>query len=240
MIELDGKTVYACTARLEARIMRLGPARQQEARARPRHRDRAAVGALSGAEAETRFYVVRTGSSTKDGRESGVVHGVGRDPDRVVAVPRQHRVAAVGVAGAAREVAAGHIDFDAAAGPERMADVAEADRHLIDAARFERQRPGRRIAVHRAHDAVHQQHRAPVRLQLDQLGDEIGVRAIRLHLQCHPHGAGDRQIGGQRLAAIDQAVIRQRLRRALIAAGRDRSACCARRRSGSGGAGRRR
>ena len=42
------------------------------------------------------------------------------------------------------------------------------------------------------------------------------------------------------LAAIDQAVIRQRLRRALIAAGRDRSACCARHRSGPGGAGRKR
>ena len=42
MMELDGETVYACTARLEPREMTLGAAVQQEAGARPRHRDRAA------------------------------------------------------------------------------------------------------------------------------------------------------------------------------------------------------
>ena len=42
MMELDGETVYACTARLEPREMSVDAAVQQAARARPRHRDRAA------------------------------------------------------------------------------------------------------------------------------------------------------------------------------------------------------
>ena len=42
MMELDGETVYACTARLEPREMTARAAVQQEAGARPRHRDRAA------------------------------------------------------------------------------------------------------------------------------------------------------------------------------------------------------
>ena len=49
---------------------------------------------------------------------------VGGDADVGLAIVRQHGVAAVGVAGTAREVAAGHIDFDTAAGAERVVDVA--------------------------------------------------------------------------------------------------------------------
>ena len=42
MMELDGETVYACTARLEPREMSARAAVQQEAGARPGDRDRAA------------------------------------------------------------------------------------------------------------------------------------------------------------------------------------------------------
>jgi hypothetical protein len=46
------------------------------------------------------------------------------DTDVGLAIARQHGVAAIGVAGTAREVAAGHIDFDPAAGAEREVNVA--------------------------------------------------------------------------------------------------------------------
>ena len=80
--------------------------------------------------------------------------------------------------------------------PKRVMDVAEIDRHRIDAVRRQRLRLGGRVAIHRPDHPVHQQHGAPVRLLLDQLGDEIGVGAVRLHLQCDPDIAGDRQIAG--------------------------------------------
>ena len=46
MIELDGKTVYACTARLQPREMTLAPLSNKTARARSGHRNRAAGGAF--------------------------------------------------------------------------------------------------------------------------------------------------------------------------------------------------
>jgi hypothetical protein len=49
---------------------------------------------------------------------------VSGDADVGLAIARQHGVAAIAVAGTAREVAAGHIDFDPAAGPERVVNVA--------------------------------------------------------------------------------------------------------------------
>ena len=52
---------------------------------------------------------------------------------------------------------------------------------------------------------------------LDQLGDEVGVWAVGPDMQNHADLAGDRQIRVERLASIDQAVIWQRLSRALVA-----------------------
>ncbi len=49
-------------------------------------------------------------------RRRAVMDRVGGDADRRFAILGQHRVAAVGVAGAAREVAAGDVDLDPAAG----------------------------------------------------------------------------------------------------------------------------
>ena len=46
MIQIDGETVYACTARLEPREMMLDAAAEQEAHSRSRHRDRAAERAV--------------------------------------------------------------------------------------------------------------------------------------------------------------------------------------------------
>jgi hypothetical protein len=64
-----------------------------------------------------------------------VVNGVGGDANVGFAVTRQHRMAAVGVAGAARKVAAGHVDLDLMAGAERVTDVAEIDRQPFHAIR---------------------------------------------------------------------------------------------------------
>ena len=44
---------------------------------------------------------------------------------------------------------------------------------------------------------------------LDELGDKVGVAAVGLDVQRHPHGAGDGEILGQHLTAIDQAVMGQ-------------------------------
>ena len=52
---------------------------------------------------------------------------VSGDANVDLAIARQHGVAAIGVAGTAWEVAAGHIDFDPAAGAERVVNVAEID-----------------------------------------------------------------------------------------------------------------
>src|SRR5579862_1173511 len=56
-----------------------------------------------------------------EGRHRRVVmHGVVCDPDRFFPIARQKRVAAVGVADAAREIAAGDVYLDAAAGSESV------------------------------------------------------------------------------------------------------------------------
>ena len=55
-----------------------------------------------------------------------------RDPDVGLGIVREHRIAAVGVAGAAGEIAAGDVDLDAIAGAERVMDVREVDGHPID------------------------------------------------------------------------------------------------------------
>ena len=69
----------------------------------------------------------------KGGSPPSVMHGVVRHPDCRLAVIGQYRIAAVGVAGAAREVAAGHVDLYAAAGGERVMDMAEVDGQGVDA-----------------------------------------------------------------------------------------------------------
>jgi hypothetical protein len=53
-----------------------------------------------------------------------VLDCVSGDANVDLAIARQHGVAAIGVAGTAWEVAAGHIDFDPAAGAERVVNVA--------------------------------------------------------------------------------------------------------------------
>jgi hypothetical protein len=72
--------------------------------------------------------------------------GVCGNADIGVDVIGQHRVATVGVAGAAREIAAGHVDLDAATGAESVVDVAEIDGQPLDLTR-----PGaRRASARRA------------------------------------------------------------------------------------------
>ena len=146
-----------------------------------------------------------------------MVDRVAGDADVGLAVVRQHRVAAIGVAGAAREIAAGHIDLDPAAGAESVVDVAESDGQRLDPSGRQRLRPGRRVAVHRAHHPVHQQHGAPVRVTSISLATKSVSGQSDCDMQSDADLAGDRQIRVKRLAAIDQAVIGQRLSRALVA-----------------------
>jgi len=61
------------------------------------------------------------------------MNSVGGNADVGFGVVRQYRVTAVGIAGAAREIAAGHVDLDALAGSESMVDMAEGDREPLDA-----------------------------------------------------------------------------------------------------------
>ena len=58
-----------------------------------------------------------------------------RDPDVGLGIVREHGIAAVGVAGAPREIAAGHVDLDAIARAQRVMDVREVDGHPIDRGR---------------------------------------------------------------------------------------------------------
>ena len=61
-----------------------------------------------------------------------MIDGVGGDPDGVLTVHGEHGIAAVDVARAAREIATGDVDLDAAARAECVADVAEIDDETID------------------------------------------------------------------------------------------------------------
>ena len=61
-----------------------------------------------------------------------MVNGVCGDPDGAFTLLGEHGIAAVGVARAAREVAAGNVDLDPAAGAKGVADVAEIDDERID------------------------------------------------------------------------------------------------------------
>jgi hypothetical protein len=69
-------------------------------------------------------------------------------------------MAAVGVAGAARKVAAGHVDLDLMAGAERVTDVAEVDRQPLHAIRRKLVRLARRVCRRRV--PALQQHVRPV------------------------------------------------------------------------------
>ena len=66
-----------------------------------------------------------------------MVDRVGGDPDGGFAVLGEHGIAAIGVARAAREVAAGDVDLDPAAGAKRVADIAEIDDQRIDSSRLQ-------------------------------------------------------------------------------------------------------
>jgi hypothetical protein len=57
---------------------------------------------------------------------------VGGNPDGVFAILGQHGTAAIGVASAAREIAAGDVDLDPATGAKSVADAAEVDDKRID------------------------------------------------------------------------------------------------------------
>src|SRR6266571_4625899 len=106
-----------------------------------------------------------------------MVHGGGGDADIGISVVRQHRIAAVGVAGPARKIAAGDVDLYPVAGGEGVMDVAELDGQALDLTRNQVVGHARTVAVHRPHNAVHQQHGAPVGVEVDQLGDKVGVGA---------------------------------------------------------------
>jgi hypothetical protein len=77
------------------------------------------------------------------------------------------------------------------AGGEGVMDVAEGDGQPLDAIRSQMPRLAGGIAVQGASHPVHQQHGAAVRVEVDQLGDEVGVRAIRLHRQGDTHLTGN-------------------------------------------------
>src|SRR5262245_48597791 len=145
-----------------------------------------------------------------------MMHGIGGNADIRFSVVCQNRIAAVCVTGAAREVAAGYVHLDTVAGTEGVTDIAQVDGQAIDLIRPQRLWLGRRIPVHGAYHAVHEQHGTSVGLYLDELSDKIGVAAVGLDVQCHPHGAGDGEILGQHLTAIHQAVMGQPLDRALV------------------------
>src|SRR4051794_39508021 len=119
------------------------------------------------------------------------MNSVGGDADVGVTVVRQYRISAVGVASAAREVTAGHVELDPVASAKRVTDVAEVDGHSLHAIRRKMVRLARGVAVHGADHTVHQQHGAPVGVKIDQLGDKVGVGAGGLHGKGHPHLAGN-------------------------------------------------
>ena len=60
-----------------------------------------------------------------------------------------------------------------------VVDVGQFDRHSVDAVRRQVPRLGGRVPEHRAHHAFHQQHRAAIGMNLDQLGHEVGIHGVR-------------------------------------------------------------
>ena len=66
-----------------------------------------------------------------------MIDRVGRHADIGRAVVRQDGVAAVRVAGAAREITTDDVDLQSAAGADRMVDVRQVDRDWIDRSGFE-------------------------------------------------------------------------------------------------------
>src|SRR5215469_14674541 len=78
-------------------------------------------------------------------------------------------------------------------------------------------RLARGVVVHGAGYPIHQQHGAAVGVKIDQLCDKVGIGTVGLHGQGDSHLAGNREIFAERLAAIDEPVVRQSLHCALIA-----------------------
>ena len=83
------------------------------------------------------------------------MNGVGGDANIGLAIVGQHEVAAVGITGTAREIAAGHVDFNTMAGADGMAYVPEVDRQLLYPTRYEMPRLARQVAIHGAGHPVH-------------------------------------------------------------------------------------
>src|SRR5262249_1535723 len=93
---------------------------------------------------------------------------------------------------------------------------AQVEGQAIDLIRPQRLWFGRLIPVHGAGHTVHAQHSPSIGLYLNEFSDKIGVAAVGLDMQGHPHGAGDGEILGQHSTAIQQAVMGQLLDRALV------------------------
>jgi hypothetical protein len=115
--------------------------------------------------------------------QRGRPDNIRRYSDFSVAVVCQYWMTAVGVASTAREVAAGQVDLEAVPGGKSVTDVTEVDGQVLDTLRRKLARLAGRVAIHRADYTVHQQHGAPVGVNIDQFGDKIGIRAVRLHGQ---------------------------------------------------------
>ena len=81
-------------------------------------------------------------------------------------------------------------------------NVREVDGEWINPIAFERLR-SRGVPIHRPHDAIHQQHGAAVGLDLDQLGDEIGIGAVRLDVQRDADFTRDREIFDERFVRFE-------------------------------------
>ena len=111
-----------------------------------------------------------------------MVYRIGCDADVGCCVVRQDRMATVRIAYSAGKIAARDIHFDPVASAESMMDIAQANRQLIGLAGSQMLGTRRGIAIGRSCHSIHQQHRATIRMQLNQLCDEISIRTVRLNM----------------------------------------------------------
>src|SRR4051812_4202659 len=87
-------------------------------------------------------------------------------------------VARVRVPVEAREGAAGHQDADAMPWLEQVARGDQVDLDFVDPARFYRSRLLEAVAETHAPDAFGQNDRAPVRVDVGKLDNEVGIRGV--------------------------------------------------------------
>ena len=123
-----------------------------------------------------------------------MMNGVMGHADIRVAVFCEGKIAAIGVAGPAGEIAAGDVDTKATPSLNRVVDLSEGDGETDDLSGCQSFYLVRAASQHGAGNTIHQKLGFTGRSLLDQLCNEVRVWTVGRYMQIDTHRTRDRHL----------------------------------------------